>query len=127
MERGNCKKINREKSAISAVGISCPDKMMPASTAVTSFFLSKSMFIRLRPVPSHRPFKNSMTLGSRSFLYSSMCAKAFAEAATVSLRAEIVEFWIFGALYAIVNNDKSVCPNSDLPLPFGPKRLSIGN
>ena len=92
VERGSSKKINREKSAISAVGISCPDKIMPASTAATSFFLSKSMFIRLRPVPFHRPFKNSMTLGSRSFLYSSMCAKAFAEAATVPLRAEIVEF-----------------------------------
>ena len=51
VERGSCKKTNREKSAISAVGISCPNKIMSASTAVTSFFLSKSMFIRLRTVP----------------------------------------------------------------------------
>ena len=29
------------------------------STEVVSFFLSKSIFMRVRPVPSHRPFRNS--------------------------------------------------------------------
>lgn len=31
---------------------------------------------RLRPVPSYRPFKNSILTGSMQFLYSSMCTSA---------------------------------------------------
>ncbi len=59
-------------------------RIMPESTAVVSFFLSRSIFMRVRPVPSHRPFRNSIIFGSISFLYSSICARALADCATVS-------------------------------------------
>ena len=112
---------------MSAVGISWPESITPASTDVVSFFLSKSMFMRVRPVPSHIPFRNSFLLMSRLFLNSSICTKAFATAATVSFKAGSVEFWMFGGTFSMMKNDISVCPNSDLPLPFGPNRFRIGN
>ena len=54
------RKSTRENRALSAVVISCPVSMMPASTAVISFFLSFSMFMRLLPTPSHSPLRNSI-------------------------------------------------------------------
>ena len=61
------------------------------------------------------------------FLYSSMCTRAFAAAATVSLRAGIVEFCMLGGMLSITKNDIKVCPNSLLPEPFGPKRSRMGH
>ena len=77
---------------MSMVGISCPERITPQSTAVISRFLSRSMFMRLRPVPSHRPFRNSRLSRSMLFLYSSMCTRALAHWATASPRAAMVAF-----------------------------------
>ena len=110
---------------MSTVGISCPERMMPESTEVVSFFLS-SKLMRVRPVPSQTPFRNSILAKSRLFLYSSICTKAFATEATASFSAGSVEFWILGGTFSMMKNDISVCPSSDLPEPFGPKRFRIG-
>ena len=39
------KKMRREKRAMSTVGISCPERMMPESTEVVSFFLSSKLML----------------------------------------------------------------------------------
>ena len=100
---------------------------MPELTRVTSRFLSLSMFMRLRPVPSQRPLRNSRLSMSMVFLNSSICTRALAHCATASASAGSVEFWMFGGVFSMMKNDMSECPSSDLPEPFGPNRLRMGN
>ena len=83
---------------MSAVGISCPLSITPQSTAVVSRFLSLSMFMRERPAPSHKPFRNSRFSMSSVFLYSSMWTIALDTSATASASAAFVVLLMFGAI-----------------------------
>ena len=118
--------MKRENKAISAVAISCPERIMPLSTRVTSRFLSLSIFIRLRPAPSHRPFRNSRLSISIVFLNSSMWTRALAHCATASANAGSVEVCMLGGVFSMIKKDMSECPSSDLPEPLGPNRFKIG-
>ena len=120
------KKIKRENKAMSAVAISWPLTMTAASTLVISRFLSRSMFILERPVPSQIPFRNSRLSMSMLFLNSSRCTSALAHCATASASAGKVELTMLGGVFSMMKKAIKECPSSDLPEPFGPKRLRIG-
>ena len=112
---------------MSAVAISWPLMTTPESTLVCSRFLSRSMFMRVRPAESHSPFRNSRLSRSMLFLNSSRWTRASEHCATASESAAMVEFDRLGGMFCMMKKLISVWPSSLFPDPLGPKRFSMGN